>query len=223
MNPPHAAAAVMPRLLLVAFAQGLDALFSVDQVDEAGREAGAHQPDAEDISAVCDGDEDRFAAIVTRYQAAVAAMMWRFTRDPWVLDELVQNTFVEAYTSLRSFDRSRPFLPWLRKIAVRVGYRHWKCSSKPYCEVSLDAVGDIPDERPEPTQPAASEILHALLAQLPPRDRLVITLLNVEGCSIAEAAQLTGWSRVMVKVQAHRARSKLRKIVRKRHGNEVVP
>ena len=56
--------------------------------------------------------------------------------------------------------------------------------------------------------------VHALLAELPPRDRLVLTLIYLEGCSVSEAAEQAGWSQTMTKVQAHRARKKLRAFYR---------
>ncbi len=58
-----------------------------------------------------------------------------------------------------------------------------------------------------------SEYVDYWLGQLPPRDRLVLTLTIVENCTIAETAEQTGWSQSMVKVQAHRARAKLRKLM----------
>jgi RNA polymerase sigma-70 factor (ECF subfamily) len=48
------------------------------------------------------------------------------------------------------------------------------------------------------------------------RDRLVLMLIYLEGCSVAEAAEATGWSRTMVKVQAHRARRRLRALLETR-------
>jgi RNA polymerase sigma-70 factor (ECF subfamily) len=47
----------------------------------------------------------------------------------------------------------------------------------------------------------------------------VLTLIYLEGCTSAEAAELTGWSRTMVKVQAHRARARLRKLMRAEEGD----
>jgi RNA polymerase sigma-70 factor (ECF subfamily) len=55
--------------------------------------------------------------------------------------------------------------------------------------------------------------VHRVLAQLPPRDRLVLTLVYLQGCTIDEAATLAGWTRTMTKVQAHRARGKLKKLL----------
>jgi RNA polymerase sigma-70 factor (ECF subfamily) len=54
------------------------------------------------------------------------------------------------------------------------------------------------------------------LEKLSPRDRLVITLLHLEERSVAEAAEHTGWSQTMVKVQAFRARARLKKLLQQR-------
>jgi RNA polymerase sigma-70 factor (ECF subfamily) len=42
---------------------------------------------------------------------------------------------------------------------------------------------------------------------------LVLTLFYLEGCAVAEIARLTGWSQTMVKVQAFRARNRLKKLL----------
>ena len=58
---------------------------------------------------------------------------------------------------------------------------------------------------------AAREIVGILLDQLAPGDRLVLTLLHLEGRSVEEAALLTGWSHTRIRVRAFRARQKLKK------------
>ena len=67
-----------------------------------------------------------------------------------------------------------------------------------------------------PEQAAAHpdlERLHAALAQLSPKERLVITLLELEERSVQEIADFTGWSTANVKVRAFRARAALRKLM----------
>ena len=61
-------------------------------------------------------------------------------------------------------------------------------------------------------------MLHGLLEELPPRDRLVLTLRYLEELSVEETAERTGWSRAMVKVQAWRAREKLKRLFAKAEG-----
>ncbi len=56
----------------------------------------------------------------------------------------------------------------------------------------------------------AADLLHSLLDELPPPERLVLLLLHVERRPIAEVCELTGWTRTTVYVRAFRARSKVR-------------
>ena len=59
---------------------------------------------------------------------------------------------------------------------------------------------------------AARELVHKLLGQLKPDDRLVLQLLDLERRSVAEISQTTGWNPSLVKVRAFRARAKLKKL-----------
>ena len=88
------------------------------------------EEDRRDIHQSLVGDEEAYARIIGRYQPKIAAQMWRFSRDIVVVEELVQEAFVEAYLSLGKFKGRAPFLHWLRKIATRVGYRYWRKRSR---------------------------------------------------------------------------------------------
>lgn len=171
-----------------------------------------------DIAGTLQGDQEAFARLMARYQSLVAGTMWRFTHDRTIYEELVHNVFVETYLSLSKFRGECPFSFWLRKIAVRVGYYHWKIQTRRRARglVSLEEVGDLTAEEapPRPFSDDAERVF-GLLERLPPRDRLVLTLMYVEGRSVAESAELAGWSQAMVKMQAFRARKKLEKLLRK--------
>lgn len=175
------------------------------------------EADLRDIRASLSGDGPAYARLVERYQNEIAAQMWRFSHDPGMLEELVHDVFVEAYTSLRSFRGTAPFLHWLRRIATRVGYRYWKRHKRDEAHrVTLqdwDSVVGAQD--PAAEQQQASELLEHLMAQLSPSDRLVVTLLHLDELSVAQVAQRTGWSQVSVKVRAHRARKKLKALLEK--------
>jgi RNA polymerase sigma-70 factor, ECF subfamily len=185
------------------------------------RREGVSGQDKTDIAASLNGDGEAFARILRRYQGEIAAYMWRFTRETTVCEELVHDVFVEAFFSLGSFQGKAPFLHWLRKIATRVGYRHWKKRTReravptvPLEEATLAQTPFPATEDPE----TASKHLQRVLSRLPPRDHLVLTLLYLEECSVQEAADLLGWSRAMVKVQAYRARKKLLQLLRPPRG-----
>lgn len=173
----------------------------------------ADECERQDVWASVAGDGEAYARLIARHQPALAAYLWRFTRNCRDCEELVQETFVEAYLSLRSYRGRSPWWYWLRKIATRVGYRYWKARARQRKLVALplEAWQEVAQPRSrELDAAAAGELVHALLARLTPRDRLVLTLLYLEGCTLAEAAQLCGWTQTMVKVQAHRARKRLK-------------
>ncbi|OGR61162.1 MAG: hypothetical protein A2X36_15450 [Elusimicrobia bacterium GWA2_69_24] len=175
-------------------------------------DSAAADEDSADAGAARGGDGKAFARLIRRHEAAVAARMWRFTRDPGAHADLVQEVFVAAYQGLGGYRASGPFAHWLAVIAVRAGYAYWRARARRPDALDETAARRLAESPPPGTAAAeAGELVHRALACLPPRDRLVLTLLYLEGRTVAEAAELTGWSRVMVKVQAWRARAKLRK------------
>lgn len=176
----------------------------------------AEDQDRPDLRAALAGDSEAYRRLVERYQQAIAAYMWRFTRDRLQWEELVHEVFVEAYFSLASYRGDAPWLHWLRRIATRVGYRWWKqCQRRrPHVPLSPEAWQQIAAADPSQTRAEeAAEVVQGLLAQLAPRDRLVLTLMYLEQCSVAEVAQRTGWSLTLVKVQLHRARKRLKRLL----------
>ena len=74
----------------------------------------------------------------------------------------------------------------------------------------LVADGVIVERGPDPD--AAMEV-EKLLSTLSPADRFILLMLDGEGWSVAEIADKLGWSKVNVKVRAHRARKKLRRLL----------
>lgn len=176
---------------------------------------GIESIDIEDVYLSRNGNHEAYKRLVERYEQAIAKTMWRFSRDKLTHEELVQDVFVEAYLSLMTYKEQAPFLHWLRKIATRVGYRYWKQQASEHSKVNftLQEWDNILSQSPDQiNNEQAAEIIHNLLEQLPPRDRLVLTLRFVEECSVEQTAYRTGWTKTMVKVQTIRAKSKLKKM-----------
>jgi len=181
--------------------------------EQIGREENTD--DLSDVQASLDGDEEAYARIVRRYQNQIAGRMWKFTNDRQMLEELVQEVFVEAYFSLSGYKGKGSFGGWVNTIATRTGYRHWKRQKQGRQVVSLEDWDGATTEDASDGLSETSAVLRKLLSQLNPRDRLVLTLLYWEEYSVAEIAQQTGWSQTMVKVQAYRARKRLKKLLEK--------
>lgn len=169
--------------------------------------------DHDDLRLCRNGDEQAYARIVHRYEILIARQMWRFSRDPQHHEELVQEVFVEVYTSLHTFKGTAPFEHWLRKIATRVGYRFWKHKARDtQRNALLHQHKDTLMPSPDSVSPSeAGEYVYQLLESLEAKDRIVLTLLYFEGWDTREIAEHLGWSQSLVKVRAFRARKKLKK------------
>jgi RNA polymerase sigma-70 factor (ECF subfamily) len=173
--------------------------------------------ESDDIRRSHQGDSDAYRRLIERHQAHIGKLLWRFTRDKNYHEELVQETFVQAYFSLSTYKAAAPFEHWLTRIATRVGYRFWKQQDRHRHVDLLDNEWDnLAKAETRDTEPQeAAELVHHLLSQLSPRDRLVLTLRYLEQCDVAETARRTGWSTAGVKVQTYRAKQKLKALAQK--------
>jgi RNA polymerase sigma-70 factor (ECF subfamily) len=209
-----------------AIAESVRAMADSIPVRQQDTPADSRSDDLDDVRLTRRGDPEAYRRLIERHQDHVARMLWRFSRDRRVHEELVQDVFVEAYLSLRGYNGKAPLDHWLARIATRVGYRYWKEKARrkgaePFdLEKWDEAVSDghaaaalEPDD--------AGALLHQVLAQMAPRDRLVLTLRYLEQCDVVETARRTGWTKTMVKVQTLRARNRLRKLV-EQSGTELV-
>ncbi len=182
--------------------------------------------DWDDVKLTRRGDSEAYRRLIERHQDRVARMLWRFSRDRRVHEELVQDVFVEAYLSLSGYNGKAPLAHWLARIATRVGYRYWKEKARRKGTEAFDfqewdetVDAGLTTQTLEPDH--AGELLHQLLEQMAPRDRLVLTLRYLEQCDVVETARRTGWTKTMVKVQTLRARNRLRKLI-EQSGTELV-
>jgi RNA polymerase sigma-70 factor (ECF subfamily) len=173
------------------------------------------QADRADVAATLLGNAEAYRRLVERHQQAIARRMRRFARDRQSVEELVQDVFVQAFFSLRGYAGRAPVEHWLNRIATHVGYAYLKRVHKSGRADDGGKLEDVAATEEDPSAAEAVDRLHRVMEQLSPRNRLVITLMYLEDQSVAETAELTGWSQTMVKVQAFRARSKLRKLMEK--------
>lgn len=176
---------------------------------------------------VLDGDKPAFDELVLRHRARIFGLVYRFFSDRHLVEDIVQDIFLQAYRSLGTYGGQSPFSSWLRVIAVRCCYREIALRSKraetelPEPELldreSLDRLCLRPREpggAAAETALAARDITSRLMEALPARDRMALILRDVEGLSVRETARAMGISQVYVKVASFRARKNARKILR---------
>lgn len=162
------------------------------------------------VRAAQDGDESAFGALVRRHQDRVFQLTGRFYRRREDVEDAAQETFLRAWRKISTYRADAPFEHWLTRLCLNHCYQRLRRRRRDD--------GDL-ERAPEPTvperDPSAATDVRRLLVRLPPEDRFVLLLLDGEGWSVAEIAEKLGWTRVNVRVRAHRARKKLRRLVEK--------
>jgi RNA polymerase sigma-70 factor (ECF subfamily) len=172
-------------------------------------------PESEWVARAAGGDEDAFVRLAAAYRPRLWATASRFARSRPELEDLVQELLLKLWRGLPGYRSDAPFEHWVMRVAVRGCYDFLRQNRRRReTERPVD-----PDARPEDADPAderersrreAWETVRLLLGRLDAKDRLVITLLDLEERGVRETAALTGWSETNVKVRAHRARKKMR-------------
>jgi RNA polymerase sigma-70 factor (ECF subfamily) len=178
--------------------------------------AVAESTDDQLVAAALGGDESAFGELAARHKTRVFGLVARFAGNGADLEDICQEVFIQAYFNLRQFRRESPFQHWLLRIATFKCYDYLRRRKRERAGTSMDALlesGYEPEAaRPPPVHPDL-ERLHAALARLTPKERLVITLLELEDHTLLEVSRLTNWSVANVKVRAFRARASLRKLL----------
>ena len=160
------------------------------------------------VAASLKGDDEAFSELVRRHQRRVFRLAGRFFRRAEDVEEAAQETFLTAWRKLDTYRAKAPFEHWLTRVCLNCCYERLRKHKR--VEQPLEASAEIEAPRLDPT---ASIEVERLLATLPPADRFILLLLDGEGWSASEIADRLGWSRANVKVRAHRARKKLRRVL----------
>jgi RNA polymerase sigma-70 factor (ECF subfamily) len=136
-------------------------------------------------------------------------------------EDLVQMVFMKVFANLEQYSGKVPLEHWVSRVAVNTCIKVLR-AEKVRPEVRWADLGEdealvmdflaATEAEANPDQSLASrELVEKLLSLLKPEDRLVLNLLTMEGRSIEEVRQITGWNESVIKVRAFRARNKLKK------------
>ena len=166
-------------------------------------------------------DEDAARALFRHLYPLVARLVRSHLPRRTSQEDLVQTVFMKVFANLDSFSGTVPLEHWVSRIAINTCLNQiatekvrpelrWADLSEEQAQ-TLDAVTAGPDDLDPSQNLAARETVEKLLAQLNPEDRLVLTLLHLEGRSVEEVRQITGWKAPLIKIRAFRARRRLRK------------
>ena len=160
------------------------------------------------------GDEGAFAELMRAYHAFVYAIVTGIVDNSHDAEEVVQDTFLNAYRGLAQLEDTTKFKSWLAQIA-RNRARNWLRKQRGET-VSIDEVSehllqteDSPDERL--TQLEQRELIRRTMETLPQKDRDIARAFYLEGASYDELTNAHGLSVKAISFRLSRARRQLSK------------
>ncbi|HEX8494813.1 MAG TPA: RNA polymerase sigma factor [Pyrinomonadaceae bacterium] len=164
------------------------------------------------------GDTAAFEELYHRHFRRVYALCLRMTGNPEQAEDLTQDVFIQLFNKIGSFRGDSAFTTWLHRMTVNQVLMHFRKRST---KSELTSVTEeTPDQIVRGTEnpdkmPVIDRIaLEKAVQQLPPGYRTVFILHDVEGYEHEEIARMMGVAEGTSKSQLHKARLKLRNLIR---------
>jgi RNA polymerase sigma-70 factor (ECF subfamily) len=159
--------------------------------------------DAAAIRSCLEGNTDAFRHLVDRYQARALAHAKALTRNDADAADATQNSFVDAFRNLRSFDPGRPFYGWFYVLLRNRCFKHQTRRG------TRAESGDLPDTAVGPDVSEARLDLWRAIDRLPAGEAELIVLKHLEGWTYDELAKALAIPRGTVMSRLYAARQRL--------------
>jgi RNA polymerase sigma-70 factor (ECF subfamily) len=200
--------------------------------------------DSELIAALRRGDERAFAALIDAYNPSLVRVAMSYVPSRAVAEEVVQETWLGVLQGIGRFEGRSSLKTWIYRIltnkAITRGARERRVV--PFCSLSADddevfdadrffdpehdryaghwQLGPTPWETPEEEllSGEAREVIISAIEQLPPSQRVVISLRDIDGWPSEEVCDALELSEGNQRVLLHRARTKVRAALERYHG-----
>lgn len=174
------------------------------------------------IAAAQRGDKAAFAQIVAEFQTPVYNLAYRMLGNRNDAEDAAQETFLRAYSQLKTYDPGQSFGTWLLSVAAhycidRLRRRkfQWLSFDDPRWDESAPSlISDLPSPEASALRKEREEEVQRALQKLAPQYRMVLVLKYWNDLSLEEISQITGDNVGTVKVKLFRARQMLGKQLR---------
>ena len=178
-------------------------------------QAAVDATEADLLASAQGGNLLAFDEIVRRYQRRVYSTALRIVRRHDLADDVTQEAFLRAHRALASYDRGRPFGPWICRIAANLAINHVRspeAREEGLDEAALDRSPAAASDGPLDAllEKEARSVLEEAVGRLPAEQRAVFVLRTFEDLSYKEIAIALDLSVGTVMSRLSRAREKLR-------------
>jgi RNA polymerase sigma-70 factor, ECF subfamily len=186
------------------------------------RRPGNEFNEAEAIERAKRGDAEAFQALYDKHKRRVYSLCLRMTANTAEAEDLTQEAFLQLYRKIATFRGESAFSTWLHRLSVNVVLMHLRKKGLPV--VSLEETTQGGEEDSPKKDFGAEDLalagsidrlqLQKAVDDLPPGYRTIFVLHDVEGYEHNEIAEIVGCSIGNSKSQLHKARMKLRDLLK---------
>ena len=180
--------------------------------------------ESEIIKRILSGEKEFYEILVRRNNQKIYRVIRSYIKDEDDIEDIMQDSYVKAYTKLDQFKLESTFSTWLIRIAINEALARLKEKAKLY---SIDKQSDdrkgnmileIPDNKElnphdKMIRNEAKELLKNAIDQLDTKYKTVYMMKEVEEMSIKEIATALDLTEVNVKVRLHRSKEMLKEIL----------
>jgi RNA polymerase sigma-70 factor, ECF subfamily len=175
--------------------------------------------DSELVERIINGDQAAFALLVVRFHRKIYTIAYRMVGNAAEAEDLCQEIFLRAYQKIGSYDREKPFSPWICRIACNHTINHLKRRALVLVPLEITIDGEtqqrqIADKREDPEQAlitsSRAQTMQQAISSLPENYRMALTLKYVEDFTAEEISEIMQVPRNTIKTWLVRAREALR-------------
>jgi len=166
------------------------------------------------------GDATAFDTLVRTYMEQAFRVAYRVVGHREDAEDLVQEAFLAAYQYLDSFEVGRPFGPWLMRIVVNRGSNLRRSRARRSTEPETEGVSEAPSALDETEWSDTGRVLQDALSTLSDRQRLIVTMFDVDGMTSAEIGEMMALAPGTVRWHLHEARRQLRGVLGRFFGRD---
>lgn len=189
---------------------------------DAKRPQSTKLSEAEAIERAKQGDAEAFEVLYSLHKRRVYSLCLRMTGNTATAEDLTQEAFLQLFRKIATFRGESAFSTWLHRMSVNVVLMQLRKKGLPLVPIDETTEGEeegtVRKEPGAPDERLAGSIdrlqLQRAVDELPPGYRTIFVLHDVEGYEHNEIAQLVGCSIGNSKSQLHKARIKLRELLR---------
>lgn len=158
----------------------------------------------------CTGDSQAFSRLIKLVDGDLRGVAWNIVRDSSALDDIMQDTYIKAFKSVKNFNQNSSMKTWLYTICYRTALDYIKSEDK-HSHVELDT--DVLDSSKSVDNSVIDSLsLKKVLDILEPDSRSLLYLVSCLGYSYDEVAQISGFSRGTVASKVSRAKEMIRRV-----------